>query len=191
VGQKQLKMNLKKIYETQVIPKMKEEFGLKNDLAVPRVEKVTINIGTGQAAKDPKFVEVAEATLNRVAGQKPVKTLAKKSISAFKIRAGGAVGLMTTLRGKRMYDFLDRLINVALPRVRDFRGLDTKGIDGQGNFTIGLKENIVFPEIKSDEVERTHGLEISITTTTKTREEGLALFKYLGFPFAKPEENNK
>ena len=182
--------NLKKIYETQVIPKMKEEFGYKNNLTVPRPIKVTLNVGIGQAAKDPNFAKNVEATLERITGQKPVKTLAKKSIAAFKIRKGGEVGIMVTLRGKRMYDFLTRLVNSALPRVRDFRGLNSKGIDGQGNFTIGLQEHIVFPEIESDEVERIHSLEMSITTTAKTREEGVALFKYLGFPFAKNEEKN-
>lgn len=180
--------NLKKIYETRVVPKIKEEFGYKNNLAVPRLLKVTLNVGVGQSSKDSNFTQTVEDTLNRISGQKPVKTLAKKSISAFKIREGGVVGVMVTLRGKRMYDFLDRLINAALPRIRDFRGLEMKGIDGQGNYTIGLKEHIVFPEIKPDEIEKIHSLEMSITTTANTREEGLALFKYLGFPFAKEEK---
>ncbi|MFA5021631.1 MAG: 50S ribosomal protein L5 [Patescibacteria group bacterium] len=176
---------LQEQYQKKIIPALKEKFSYKNNLAVPRVEKVVINIGTGQGLRDAKFNEVAENTLLRITGQRPVKTAAKKSISNFKIREGLIVGMMVTLRGKRMYDFLDKLVNVTLPRVRDFRGLDAKNVDQKGNLNLGFREHISFPEIKSDEIEKVHGLQISVVTTAKTREEGLELLKYLGFPFSK------
>ncbi|MFA6410542.1 MAG: 50S ribosomal protein L5 [Candidatus Buchananbacteria bacterium] len=176
---------LSEIYQKKAIPALKEKFGYKNNLAVPKIEKVVVNIGTGQGLRDVKFNEVAENTLMRITGQKPVKTAAKKSISNFKIREGLIVGMMVTLRGQRMYDFLDKLINVTFPRVRDFRGLDTKSIDPQGNLNLGFKEHISFPEIKSDEIEKIHGLQITVVTSAKTKEEGLELFKNLGFPFSK------
>ncbi len=176
---------LKEKYNKIAVPALKAQFGYKNNLAVPRVEKVVVNVGTGQGLKDAKFNEVVEATLQRITGQRPVKIAAKKSISNFKIRKGLIVGMMVTLRGKRMDDFIDKLINVTLPRVRDFRGLSVKSIDPAGNLNIGFKENIAFPEIKSDEVEKIHGLQISVITTAKTKEEGLELLKLLGFPFQK------
>ena len=142
-----------------------------------------VNVGTGQGLRDAKFNEVVEATLQRISGQRPVKVAAKKSISNFKIRQGLIVGMMVTLRGKKMYDFIDKLINVTLPRIRDFRGLDTKSVDPNGNLNIGLKENIAFPEIRSDEVEKIHGLQVSIATNAGSQEIGLELFKSLGFPF--------
>ncbi len=172
-------------YKKEVIPALKEELGYRNDLSVPRLEKVVISMGTGQGLKEPRFNEVAENTLKRITGQKPVKTTAKKSIAAFKIRKGMNIGLKVTLRGKRMYDFVDKLINVSLPRIRDFRGLEAKMFDGQGNINIGFKEHLAFPEIKSDEVEKIHGLEVTIVTTAKTDKEGLALLKKLGFPIKK------
>ena len=175
--------SIKEKYNKEVLPKLKEELGLKNNLAVPRIDKVKLNIGLGKSLSDPKFSEVAESTLLRISGQKPVYTKAKKSISAFKIRDGMNVGITVTLRGKRMYDFIDKLINITIPRIRDFRGLDSKSIDQQGNLTIGIKEHIVFPEIKADEIEKLHGLEISIATTTDNKEHGYKLLKYLGFPF--------
>lgn len=174
---------LRKKYIEEIRPALKEEFGLKNDLAVPRLEKITVNVGLGKSLEDPKFTETAVDTLVRITGQKPVMTRAKKSISNFKIRQGMAVGAKTTLRNDRMYDFLDKLLNIALPRVRDFRGISKKTVDGQGNMNIGFSEHIVFPEIKSDEVERLHGLEVAMTTTAKDREQGLALFSALGMPF--------
>lgn len=176
-------MNIQEKYHQEAVEKMKKDFGWSNNLAVPRITKVVVNIGIGRSKDDPKVTETAENTLLRITGQKPVFTLAKKSISAFKIRAGMKVGLKVTIRGKRMWDFLEKLVNVSLPRIRDFRGLSTKTVDRDGNLNIGLNEHMVFPEIKSDEVEKIHGLELAITTTAKNAAEGLALFKYLGFPF--------
>lgn len=176
-------MNLREKYQKQAVPKMKEEFGYKNNLAAPKIVKVTLNVGIGRSKDDPKAAETAENTLKRITGQAPVYTISKQSISAFKVREGMKVGLKVTLRGKRMWDFLEKLIGVALPRVRDFRGLSPKNIDRTGNLNIGFKEHIVFPEIKSDEVEKLHGLEAAITTTAKTYDESFSLFKHLGFPF--------
>lgn len=177
--------NLKEKYIKEVIPALKKDLGIDNVMALPKIKKVTINIGLGKSLSDPKFTEIAQSTLTKISGQKPVFRKAKKSISAFKIRQGLEVGLMVTLRGKRMYDFLSKLINVALPRARDFRGLDSKSIDEMGNLTIGFREHIIFPEIKSDEIEKIHGLEVSISTTASSKEEGLKLFEKLGFPFKK------
>jgi len=174
---------LKQKYIKEIIPKFKADFGLKNDLAVPKVTKVVLNVGTGQALKDAKFLEAVAKDLTSISGQKPLLTRAKKSISNFKIRAGMIIGAKVTLRGKRMYDFLDKLINNALPRVRDFRGLSKSGFDGKGNYTLGLQEHTVFPEINPNEVERIHGLDISIVTTAADNQSGEALLKYLGFPF--------
>lgn len=174
---------LKKIYKEKVIPKLKEEFGYKNNLAVPAIEKVVVNVGIGKGLKDSKYTEAVEETLVKITGQQPVKTKAKKAISAFKIREGMVVGMKVTLHGQMMYDFIDKLVNVTLPRVRDFRGLSPKSVDQKGNFSIGFKENTAFPEIQPDEIEKMHGLEVAIHTTAKTKEEGLALLKYLGFPF--------
>ena len=174
---------IKEKYNKVVLPVLKEKFGYKNNLAIPRIEKVVINVGTGHGLKDAKFNDVVEYTLQRITGQKPVKTTAKKSISNFKIREGLVVGMMVTLRGKRRDDFIDKLINITLPRVRDFRGLSPKSVDPQGNLNIGFSEHIAFPEIKSDEVEKIHGLQVSVVTTAKTKEEGLELLKLLGFPF--------
>lgn len=174
---------LKKKYIEEVIPTMKKKFGCKNSLAMPKLKKAAINVGLSQGLKDPKFIEVVESTLKRISGQQPVKRKAKKSISAFKIRQGLVIGMMVTLRGGRMYDFIDKLINITLPRVRDFRGISSTSLDKQGNLTIGFREHIPFPEIRSDEVEKIHGLEISISTTAKRREEAFELLKLLGFPF--------
>jgi len=175
-------MGLKEKYRKEVIKKMKQEFGYTNDLAVPRILKVTLNIGIGRSKDDPKMAEAGERTLARITGQRPVYTLSKKSISAFKVREGMKVGLKVTLHGKKMWDFLEKLVNVSLPRVRDFRGLAYESIDRHGNFNIGFKEHMVFPEIKSDEVEKIHGLEVAITTSAETQKEGYQLFKYLAFP---------
>ncbi|MBU1164672.1 50S ribosomal protein L5 [Patescibacteria group bacterium] len=169
-------------YQKQVAPAMKKRFGYKNNLAIPKLSKVVINVGTGAALKDAKMSDVILNTIQRITGQKPVSTKAKKSISAFKIREGLAIGMMTTLRGKMMYDFIDKLINITLPRIRDFRGLEAKSVDNNGNLNIGFKEHIAFPEIHSDEVEKIHGLEVAIVSTAKTQEEGIELFKNLGFP---------
>ena len=176
---------LKVKFEQEVRPQLMQEGGYPNILAVPRLEKVVINVGTSQGLKDAKYNEAVVATLRRITGQRPVKTLARQSISNFKIRAGQMVGLMVTLRAGRMYDFLDKLINATLPRVRDFRGLDPKNVDATGNLNIGIKEHLAFPEIKADEVEKIHGLQITVVTTAKNKTEGLALLTKLGFPLAK------
>ncbi len=173
---------LKEKYTKEVVPKIKKEFSYKNNLAVPRIEKVVINVGTGKVISDAKGFDRVLKDLAAISGQAPVITKAKKSISSFKIREGMTVGAMVTLRNGRMYEFLDRLISVSLPRVRDFRGLDKKSFDGKGNLTIGLKEHIVFPEISSEDVKSIFGLEVSIITTAKTDEEGQKLLKLLGFP---------
>lgn len=180
-------LRLKKKYQKEVIPALMKEFAYTNVMAVPRVQKITLNVGLGRALTEAKIIEVATNTLSRITGQKPIQRLAKKSISNFKIRQGMTIGLQVTLRGNRMYEFLDKLINVSLPRVRDFRGVSPKNLDGHGNLNIGFKEHIAFPEIKSDEVESLHGLEIAITTSAKNNQEGRRLFELLGLPFAKSE----
>lgn len=176
---------LKEHYRTTVAPALASELHLANPLAVPRLIKAVVNVGVGDSLKDPRLLELVEQTLQRITGQKPVRTLAKKSISNFKIRQGLVIGVQVTLRGGRMYDFLDKLINVALPRIRDFRGLPPSSVDDSGNLNVGFREHIVFPEIHSDEVEKIHGLQVSVATTADSREAGLALFQKLGVPFAK------
>ncbi len=177
-------MNLLEQYREKAVPAMVEKFGYKNPMAVPRLKKVTINVGLSHGIKDPKFLDIAEETLRRISGQHPQRTLAKKSISNFKIRKGMVVGMAVTLRGRRMYDFVDKLVRVTFPRVRDFRGLSPDSFDAHGNFTVGFRENIAFPEIRPDEIERLHGLEVTVVTSAKTKEEGLGLLRILGFPFA-------
>ncbi|MFW0837625.1 MAG: 50S ribosomal protein L5 [Candidatus Komeilibacteria bacterium] len=175
---------LQEKYKKTVSEQMAAKFKLTNKMAIPRLLKVTVNVGVGKGLKDPKFNELVENTLQRITGQKPQTTRARKSIAAFKIRDGAVVGYKVTLRGKRMYDFLNKIVHIALPRVRDFHGLDpNKNLDEQGNLTIGFREHNVFPEIKSDEVERLHGMEVSVTVNAGSRESGLALFRLLGFPF--------
>jgi large subunit ribosomal protein L5 len=176
-------MSLLEKYRKEVVPEMKKIFGYKNYLQTPKIKKVVINIGIGKNVKEPNIIEIAENTLTRISGQKPIKTKAKQSISSFKTRKGMIIGLAVTIRGKRMYDFLEKLIDITLPRVRDFRGLSPKSLDGKGNLSIGFKEYIAFPEIKLEEIERSYGLEVSIATTAKNNREGLELFKLLGFPF--------
>ena len=178
-------MRLKEKYIKQIIPEMKKNFGYKNSLAVPKVEKVVVNAGLNinKTAKNPKYRETIENVLTRITGQKPVERLAKKSISGFKIRQGQLVGLAVTLRKQRMYDFMERLINITLPRIRDFRGLEKKNLDKEGNFNLGFKEHIVFPEISPNEIEEICGLEIVVVTNTKDREKSFQLLKLLGFPF--------
>ena len=174
-----------KKYNEAVVPALIKRFGYTNRYQVPKVNKATVNVGLSRALKDANYMDAVIDSLTRITGQKPVKTRAKKSIAGFKIREGLVVGMKVTLRKKRMLDFLHKLIMFALPRVRDFRGLDMKAIDAHGNFSIGFRESSAFPEVKSDELEKIHGLEISITTNAKTREEGAALFNLLGFPFKK------
>ncbi|OGY92775.1 MAG: 50S ribosomal protein L5 [Candidatus Komeilibacteria bacterium RIFCSPLOWO2_01_FULL_53_11] len=173
-----------KKYIDTVAPKMRQAFGYTNTLAIPKIEKVVLNAGLSKGLNDKKYQDAVERTLQRISGQKPVMTKAKKSISNFKIREGMVVGAKVTIRGGRMYDFLDKLVSVALPRMRDFHGLDPeKGFDGHGNFSLGFREHIVFPEIGSDEVENIHGLEVTIATTAKTKDEARVLLQSFGFPF--------
>jgi len=176
-------MKLQEKYRKKIIPQLQEKFGYQNKMAVPAVEKIVLNVGAGKVLLDPKYLEIMENTLIRISGQKPVKTRAKKSIASFKIRQGMVVGFKVTLRGAKMWDFIEKLINITFPRVHDFRGLDRKSFDGRGNYSVGFKEYIAFPEIGADEVEKLHGLETVITTTAKTDAEGEALLVLLGFPF--------
>lgn len=174
---------LREHYSKKVIPALQKEFGYKNVMAVPKIDKVAINIGLGEATQNSKLMDGAVNELGTIAGQRPVTTRAKKSIAAFKLRENMPIGCMVTLRGDRMYEFLDRLMNIALPRVRDFRGISPKSFDGRGNYTMGLKDQLIFPEIDYNKVEKTKGMNISITTTAKTDAEGLALLKQMGMPF--------
>ncbi len=181
-------MTLKEKYKKEVAPAIMKEGGHKNIMAVPKLEKVVLNAGLSKALKDPKYFDIIENTLSRITGQKPIKTKAKKSISNFKIRKDLVVGMKVTLRGKRMYDFVEKLINVTLARIRDFRGLSPRAVDSNGNLNIGFKEHIAFPEIRPDEIEKIHGLEVSVVTTSKNREQGLKFLKLLGFPFIEAEK---
>jgi len=175
---------LKKKYQEEVIPAMMKEFGYKNALQVPRLEKITLNVGLGEATQNIKVLDAAVSEVVAITGQKPVITKAKKAIANFKLREGVPIGCMVTLRRERMYEFLDRLIHVALPRVRDFRGVSDRSFDRRGNYSLGLREQIIFPEIQADKVEKARGLAVSIVTTAKTDKEGKALLKYMGMPFA-------
>jgi large subunit ribosomal protein L5 len=175
---------LKKRYLEEVVPAMMKEFGYKNPLQVPRLEKVTLNVGLGEALQNIKALEATAAEMAAITGQKPVITRAKKAIANFKLREGVPIGCMVTLRRQRMYEFLDRLIHVALPQVRDFKGISDRSFDRRGNYSLGLREQIIFPEIQVDKVDKPRGLTISIITTAKTDQEGKALLKYLGMPFA-------
>jgi large subunit ribosomal protein L5 len=174
---------LKQHYTKTVVAALTKEFGYTNPMAVPKLAKISVNIGLGEATQNAKLMDGAATELGQIAGQKPVVTKARKSIAAFKLREGMAIGCMVTLRGDRMYEFFDRLVNVALPRVRDFRGVSTKSFDGRGNYTLGLKEQLIFPEIDYAKVEKTKGMNISITTSARTDAEGMALLKQLGMPF--------
>jgi len=180
-----MESRLKKQYKEQVVPALKEQFGYKNIMQVPELKKVVLNVGYGRHLKDASFIENVEKTLRSITGQSPVHNKAKKSISNFKIREGMKIGISVTLRGQKMYDFIDKLISVTLPRVRDFRGISAKSFDKTGNFTLGFKEHIAFPEIKGDSIEKIHGLEVVINTSANTKEEGQALLEKLGFPFKK------
>jgi len=174
---------LKERYETDVRSKLKDEFSYGNVHQIPRVEKVVVNVGLGEATQNPKLLDAVMVDLTAITGQKPVLRRARKSIAAFKLREGQPIGSSVTLRGARMWEFLDRLVNVALPRVRDFRGVSPKSFDGRGNYTLGVKEQIIFPEVSYEQVERTTGMNITICTSAKTDGEGLALLKQLGMPF--------
>ncbi|MBF0572545.1 MAG: 50S ribosomal protein L5 [Desulfamplus sp.] len=176
-------MSLKEIYEKEVIPELKKTFGYQNAMQIPMLEKIVLNIGLGEAIKNVKLLDSAAADLALIAGQKPVITKARKSIAAFKLRMGMPIGCMVTLRGEKMYDFLNKLINIALPRVRDFKGISGKAFDGRGNYSLGIKEHIIFPEIDYDKTDSIKGLNVSIVTTAKTDEEGKTLLKLFGMPF--------
>lgn len=178
-------MRLKEKYKKQIVPKMEEKFGFKNDMLVPRLNKVVLNVGFGAHAKEKEFIAGVEKGLLKISGQKPVFAAAKKSVSAFKIREGMTIGAKVTLRGQRMYDFVEKLVNISFPRVRDFRGISEKAVDKQGNLTVGFKEYASFLEIKAEDVDNLFGLEVCIATSAKNREQGLELFRFLGFPFKK------
>jgi large subunit ribosomal protein L5 len=174
---------LKDRYLNEVVPGLKKEFGYKNVMAIPKLEKVVVNMGLGEATQNVKLIDAGADELGRVTGQRPVTTRAKKSIAAFKVRAGMPVGTMVTLRGDRMYEFLDRLLNIALPRVRDFKGVSPKGFDGRGNYTLGLRDQLLFPEIDYMKVDKARGMNVSVVTTAKTDEEARRLLQLLGMPF--------
>jgi len=174
---------LKEKYLTEIVPAMRDKFGYKNVMQVPKVIKVTVNMGVGAGTQDAKQMEEAANQLGQITGQKAQLRRARKSVANFKLRAGMPVGLRVTLRGDRMYEMLDRLISIALPRIRDFQGITPKGFDGQGNFNLGVKEQIIFPEIDYDKIDRLRGMDIAITTTAKTDDGGRALLKFMGMPF--------
>ncbi len=182
---------LKRDYDERIVPAMTEKFGDKTRLEVPRLEKIVINMGVGEATQDKKKVDVAASEMELIAGQKPVITKAKKSIAQFKLREGMPIGVKVTLRRERMYEFLDRLITVALPRVRDFRGLNPKSFDGRGNYAMGLKEQIIFPEISYDRIDKVRGMDIIVTTTANTDEEARELLRLFNFPFPREEEQKQ
>jgi len=182
---------LKRDYEERIVQAMTDKFGYKNRLAVPRLDKIVINMGVGEATQDKKRVESAAAEMELIAGQKPVVAKAKKSIAQFKLREGMPIGCKVTLRRDRMYEFLDRLVTIALPRVRDFRGLNPRSFDGRGNYAMGLKEQIVFPEINYDRIEKVRGMDIIVTTTAKTDEEARELLRLFNFPFPAEQQDEK
>jgi large subunit ribosomal protein L5 len=178
-------------YDERIVKAMTEKFGYKNRMEVPRLDKIVINMGVGDATQDKKKVEQAAAEMEKIAGQKPVITKAKKSIAQFKLREGMPIGCKVTLRRERMYEFLDRLVTIALPRVRDFRGLNAKSFDGRGNYAMGLKEQIVFPEINYDQIDQVRGMDVIITTTAKTDDEARELLRLFNFPFPRDEEQKE
>lgn len=180
-----MKKNLRNLYKTEIIDELMKKCSYKNKLQVPALEKVVVNMGMGEAMSDSKYLDCGVENLKLITGQKPLVTRAKKSIATFKIRQGGPVGCMVTLRGQRMYDFFSKLVNFILPRLRDFRGVSTKSFDGRGNYNLGLKEQVVFPEIHFDKVDNVRGMDIAIVTTAKTDDEARALLTALGMPFRK------
>ncbi len=182
---------LKRDYDERIVKAMVEKFGYTNPMAVPRIDKIVLNMGVGEATQDKKKVETAAAELELIAGQKPVITKAKKSIATFKLREGMPIGVKVTLRRERMYEFLDRLVTVAMPRIRDFRGLNPKSFDGRGNYAMGLKEQLIFPEISYDKIEKVRGMDIIIATSAKTDDEARELLRLFNFPFPKEEEEKQ
>jgi len=182
---------LKKDFEERIVKAMIEKFGYKNPMQVPRLEKIVINMGVGEATQDKKKVDIAASEMELIAGQKPVITKAKKSIAQFKLREGMPIGVKVTLRRERMYEFLDRLVTIALPRVRDFRGLNPKSFDGRGNFAMGLKEQLVFPEINYDRIDKVRGMDVIVATTANTDDEARELLRLFNFPFPVEDEEKK
>ena len=178
-------VRLKERYKTEIVPQMIKKYGYKNIMQVPRLTKIVLNIGLGESLSNPKAMESAEKDLVAIAGQHPVVTKAKKSIASYKLRQGVPIGMCVTLRDKRMYEFLDKLVSVVLPRIRDFQGISRDAFDGQGNYSLGMKEQIVFPEIEYDKVDKTRGMEITIVTTARTDEDGRRLLQEIGMPFSK------
>jgi len=174
---------LRKLYQEEVTPALQERFGYENIMQVPRLEKIVINMGLGEATRDKKILEAAQSDLAKITGQKPVATRARKSVAGFKIREGWPIGCKVTLRRERMYEFLERFIHVAAPRVRDFRGFSPRAFDGRGNYNLGIREQLIFPEIDYDEIDRVRGMDITMTTTARTDAEGKALLEGFGFPF--------
>lgn len=174
---------LKDMYKSEVVPALKERFNYANVMQVPKIDKVVINVGVGEATQDPKVLDACVQDIMTITGQKPVITKAKKSIAAFKVREGMPVGVKVTLRGERMYEFLDRLISIALPRIRDFQGVSSKSFDGRGNYSLGLREQLIFPEISYDKIDKIRGLEVVMATTAETDEEAFELLKLMGMPF--------
>ncbi|HZN45671.1 MAG TPA: 50S ribosomal protein L5 [Nitrospiraceae bacterium] len=174
---------LRDTYREQVVPSLMKEFGFKNPMETPRLERIVLNVGMGEAIQNVKLLESAATELGIITGQKPVITKAKKAIAGFKLRQGMPIGAKVTLRSRRMYEFFDRLVSIALPRIRDFRGVSPKAFDGRGNYTLGLKEQLIFPEIEYDSVASIHGMDITIVTSARTNDEGKALLKHLGMPF--------
>jgi large subunit ribosomal protein L5 len=178
-------LHVEEKYQQEAVPRLLEEFGYKNRMQVPRLEKVVVNMGLGEAIQNPKILDSATEEVTQIAGQRPVITRARKSIAAFKLRAGMPIGCSVTLRGKRMYDFLTKLINIAIPRIRDFRGISRKAFDGRGNYSLGIREHIIFPEIDYDKIDKIKGLNVTIITSAETDKEGLVLLESLGMPFRK------
>ena len=176
---------LKEFYQKTVVPKLKQDLGVKNVMQIPKITKITVNMGVGEAVADRKVMDAAVADLTKITGQKPKLCMSKKSIAAFKVRKGQPVGTMVTLRGERMWEFLDRLITIAIPRIRDFRGINPRSFDGRGNFSLGIKEQIIFPEIQYDQIDQLRGMDITITTTAKDNKHGKALLEAFSFPFRK------
>jgi large subunit ribosomal protein L5 len=176
---------LQQIYRKQIVPKLKKDLGIENPMQVPRITKITVNMGVGEAVADKKVMDAAVADLAKITGQKPLVTKSRKAIASFKIRAGLQIGCKVTLRGERMYEFLDRLISIAMPRIRDFRGVSPRSFDGQGNYSLGVKEQIIFPEIQYDQIDQLRGMDITITTSAKDNRQGRALLEAFNFPFRK------
>jgi large subunit ribosomal protein L5 len=174
---------LKQIYREKLVPELKEKLGLKNTMQVPRILKITVNMGVGEAVADKKVMDAATADMAKITGQKPAVTKAKKSVATFKVRDGQAIGCKVTLRGDRMYEFLDRLVSIAIPRIRDFRGISTRSFDGRGNYSLGVKEQIIFPEIQYDQIDQIRGMDITISTSAHDDKHGRALLEAFNFPF--------